>query len=60
MVTNSLPATRDSNSPLLRRADAGHFHIWSYGGEDAPAHLTHVRHMAEVWQALEAAKRVSQ
>ncbi len=56
LATNSLPATRDPNFPLLRRADSGRFHIWSYDGEDAPAHLTHVRHMAEVWQALEAAK----
>lgn len=60
VATHSLPAARDPNYPLLRRADAGRFHIWSYGGADAPAHLTHVRHMAEVWQALEAAKRVSQ
>lgn len=56
VATNSLPATRDPNFPLLRRADAGRFHIWSYGGEDAQAHLTHVRHMAEVWQALDAAE----
>ena len=55
VATNSLPTTRDPNFPLLRRADAGCFHIWSYGGSDAPAHLTHVRHMAEVWQALDAA-----
>ena len=55
VATNSLPAARDPNFPLLRRADAGRFHIWSYGGADAPAHLTHVRHMAEVWQALDAA-----
>ena len=57
VATNSLPATRDSNYPLLHRADAGRFHIWSYGGKDAPAHLTHVRHMADVWQALDGVKR---
>ena len=55
VTANSLPATRDLNFPLLRRADAGRFHIWSYGGADAPAHLTHVRHLAEVWRALDEA-----
>ncbi len=55
VATNSLPATRDPNFPLLRRADAGRFHLWSYGGEDAQAHLTHVRHLAEVWRALDEA-----
>jgi hypothetical protein len=53
----SSPATRDPDFPLLSRADAGRFHIWSYGGGDAPAHLTHVRHMADVWRALDAAAR---
>lgn len=53
VATNSLRAARDPDFPLLRRADAGRFHIWSYGGEDAPAHLTHVRHLAEVWRALD-------
>lgn len=56
VATNSLPATRDPNFPLLRRADTGRFHVWSYGGEDAQAHLTHVRHLAEVWRALDAAE----
>jgi hypothetical protein len=55
VATNSLPATRDPDFPLLRRADAGKFHIWSYGGKDAQAHLTHIRHMADVWHALNEA-----
>jgi len=55
VATNSLPATRDPNFPLLHRSDAGRFHLWSYGGEDAQAHLTHVRHLAEVWRALDEA-----
>jgi hypothetical protein len=39
--------------PLRYRSDEGNFHVWGYGGEDASAHLTHVRHMADVWRALE-------
>jgi hypothetical protein len=51
---NSIPAASDPNFPLLARTDSGRLHVWSYGGVDAQAHLTHVRHMAEVWQALDA------
>jgi hypothetical protein len=40
---------------LYRRADKGNLHIWSYTGDDAQAHLTHVRHIAEVWKALDEA-----
>jgi hypothetical protein len=39
---------------LLYRADIGHLHLWGYGGEDAQAHMTHVRHLADVWKALDA------
>jgi hypothetical protein len=46
VATNSLPATRDPDFPLLRRADAGKFHIWSYGGKDAQAHSPHGRRLA--------------
>jgi hypothetical protein len=49
-------AASDPDFPLLKRADSGRFHVWSYGGEDAQAHLTHVRHMADVWNALDAAE----
>src|SRR2546421_1002916 len=51
----SLPATLDPEFPLLTRTDVGHFHVWGYDGADAPAHLTHVRHLADVWKALDAA-----
>lgn len=50
----TLPATRDPDFPLRSRADAGKLRIWGYGGTDAQAHLTHARHLADVWQALEA------
>ena len=42
--------------PLLGRCDAGRFHVWSYGGTNANAHLVHPRTLAEVWQALDRAE----
>jgi len=48
----SVPATLDKDFPLLRRADAGNLHIWGYGGTNAQAHMTHPRHIADVWKAL--------
>lgn len=51
----SLPATLDPQFPLLYRADKGRLHVWGYGGTDSQAHLTHVRHIADIWQALDAA-----
>lgn len=45
------------NWPLLQRCDAGGFHVWSYGGTDANAHLVHPRNLAEVWQALDGNNR---
>jgi hypothetical protein len=57
VTTNSIPAASDPDFPLFARADSGGFHSWSYGGVDAQAHLTHVRHMADVWRALDAAPR---
>lgn len=48
-----LPATLDPDYPLIRRADKGRFHVWTYDGVDAGAHLTHVRHLADVWKALD-------
>lgn len=47
----SLPATRDPEFPLKFRFDEGAFHVWGYGGSDAQAHMTHPRHIAEVWLA---------
>jgi len=51
--SGTLPATTDPEFPLQSRADRGDFHIWGYGGEDAQAHMTHARHMADVWRALD-------
>lgn len=50
------PAGQASAFPLLRRADAGRFHVWSYAGTNAAAHLAHARHLADVWRALDAAE----
>jgi len=52
---NEIPAASDPDFPLLYRADKGKFHIWGYGGENAQAHMTHARHLADVWLALDAA-----
>ena len=54
--TDSLPAAKDPDFPLLSRVDAGGLHIWNYGGTDAQAHMTHARHMADVWQTLDSAR----
>lgn len=51
-----LPASRDAQFPLLGRADAGRLHFWSYGGTNAAAHMTHPRHLADVWRALDWAR----
>lgn len=53
----TLDAARDSLFPLLTRCDIQGFHVWGYGGTDAQAHMTHARHIAEVWQALDAARQ---
>ena len=50
--SGALPASTDPQFPLQSRADLGNFHIWGYGGDDAQAHMTHARHMADVWRAL--------
>jgi hypothetical protein len=50
----SIAATLDPEFPLLTRTDVGHFHVWGYDGADAQAHLTHVRHLADMWMALDA------
>ena len=56
VATKSCPAASEPRYPLLRRADHGRFHIWNYGGDDAPAHLTHVRHLADLWLSLDASE----
>jgi len=48
----TLAATLDDRFPLLERADSGNAHFWGYGGEDAQAHMTHARHLADVWMAV--------
>lgn len=52
----TLSATLDADFPLLARFDKGCFHVWGYGGEDAQAHMTHARHLADVWKALDLVK----
>lgn len=51
-----LKATEDPEFPLLARFDRGNFHVWSYGGEDAQAHMTHARHLSDIWKALDKSK----
>jgi len=50
----TLAATIDPDFPLVYRADLNGFHVWGYGGTDGQAHLTHIRHLADVWRALDA------
>jgi hypothetical protein len=51
-------AAKDAQFPLIGRCDIGNFHVWSYGGTDAQAHMTHARHIADVWLALDKAERL--
>lgn len=37
--------------PLLTVFDKGGFHVWRYRGSDAMAHMTHPRHIADIWRA---------
>jgi hypothetical protein len=53
VLPNSTPAASDKDFPLLLRADAGNLHIWGYGGTNAQAHMTHPRHIADIWKALQ-------
>ena len=52
VTPNSSPAASDKDFPLLRRADEGNLHVWGYGGTNAQAHMTHPRHIADVWKAV--------
>lgn len=56
IAPGSVPAASEPRYPLLIRADRGRFHVWSYAGDDAESHMTHPRHLADVWQALDAAR----
>ena len=56
VATGSLPAATDPEFPLRYRSDLGNFHVWGYGGTNAAAHMTHARHLADVWKALDAAE----
>jgi hypothetical protein len=54
MPRGSISATMDPEFPLVYRADLNGFHVWGYGGKDGQAHITHARHIADVWKALDA------
>jgi hypothetical protein len=56
VIPGVIPASNDADFPLRYRSDVGNFHIWGYAGTNAEAHLTHVRHLADVWEALGANK----
>jgi hypothetical protein len=55
VTKDSCAAARESEFPLVRRADLGRFNVWNYAGTNAQAHLTHVRHLADLWRALDVA-----
>lgn len=54
VAAGSCAAANDSQFPLRRRADFGNLHIWGYGGTNAQAHMTHARHLADVWKAIDS------
>jgi hypothetical protein len=54
ITPGSSPAASDPEFPLRFRSDVGNFHVWGYGGTSAQAHMTQVRHLADVWMALPA------
>ncbi|MBL8068381.1 MAG: hypothetical protein JNM28_08015 [Armatimonadetes bacterium] len=45
-------AAADPRYPLLRVFDKAGWHVWSYAGDDAMAHMTHPRHLAEILRQL--------
>jgi hypothetical protein len=51
----SLAATKDPDFPLKLRFDRGNFHVWGYGGKDGQAHMTHARHLSDMWRAMNKA-----
>ncbi len=46
------PAANDPDFPLLKTAEQGFLHIWQYGGVGPDAHMTHARHLADIWRAI--------
>ncbi len=50
---NSSSISADLSYPIVARYDCGGFHVWGYAGDDAKAHLAHVRSIADFWTALE-------
>ncbi|CAN5436596.1 hypothetical protein BH09SUM1_BH09SUM1_17900 [soil metagenome] len=53
IAPGSTPAASDPAYAIKTRADKGSLHIWLYDGKDPGAHMTHPRHMAELWAALD-------
>jgi hypothetical protein len=51
------PAGSDPTYPLLRTFDKAGLHIWSYEGNDAMAHMTHPRHLAELLILVRESKK---
>ena len=60
VMKDSCAAAREPEYPLIQRADRGRFHVWNYTGTNAQAHLTHVRHLADLWRALDMVSNVEQ
>lgn len=52
VTTDSTPAAHDTDYSLRIRGDRGNLHLWGYSGDDAGAHLTHVRHLADLYRAI--------
>jgi hypothetical protein len=42
--------------PLRARFDKGRFHVWSYEGDDGPAHMAHLHELTKLWRAMERAR----
>jgi hypothetical protein len=53
VVAGGLPASSIGAYPLRSRIDDGGMHVWLYGGTDEQAHLSHLRHAADFWNALD-------
>jgi hypothetical protein len=52
----STKAASDAEYPLIERCDRKGYHAWGYGGTDGQAHITHIRHMADVYEALDGSR----
>lgn len=53
VVAGALPASSIGAFPLQARLDEAGLHAWLYVGEDEQAHLSHLRHAADFWMALD-------